>query len=84
MGGDGGDAACLFDDKIPVLMDFDSQRAGQRMEFRVEADPPRAIPPGPRIIAQHRLKAFAVGFVESLVEIAVHQLDQFSALLRRF
>lgn len=46
----------LLNDKIPVLMDFDSKRAGQRMEFRMKPDTPRAVMPGSRVVTLHRLK----------------------------
>jgi hypothetical protein len=54
------------------------------MEFRMKPDAPRAVPPGSRVVTQHRLKTLAVGFVEPLVQIAIHQLDQFAALRRLF
>jgi hypothetical protein len=48
------------------------------VEIRVKPDSPRAILPGLRIIPQHGFEALGVRLVESLVQITIHQLDQFA------
>jgi len=66
----------LFPDKLIGLR--------QPLEFPLPPAAARTISPGTRVIAQHRLKTLAAGFVEPLVQIAIHQLDQFTALRRLF
>jgi hypothetical protein len=63
VGRDGGNATCLPDDEIAILVDFDPQRTGSGMKIRMQADASGAIAHGRRVVAQYRLKAPALVLV---------------------